>query len=134
MDTQYTLRAQELRDLYNSLQMTYLTKDERLDALLSLKHTVKVIFAVVNFCKNDAGQDSPSFLIVIFYFRKRHWSRQFIKLIKSWRYVYWFLIFKNIPLKCCPKFKWDNINDSRTYVRHTCSSCKTFVLINALDM
>ena len=83
MDTQYTLRAQELRDLYNSLQMTYLTKDERLDALLSLKHTVKVIFAVVNFSKNDAGQDSPSFLIVIFYFRKRHWSRQFIKLIKS---------------------------------------------------
>ena len=42
MDTQYTIRAQELRDLYNSLQMKYLTKHERLDALLTLKHTVKV--------------------------------------------------------------------------------------------
>jgi len=41
MDTQFTLRAQELRDLYNSLQMNYLNKDERLDVLLTLKHTVK---------------------------------------------------------------------------------------------
>ena len=42
VDTPYTLRAQELRDLYNSLQMRYLTQDERLDVLLTLKHTVKV--------------------------------------------------------------------------------------------
>ena len=64
MDTQYTLRAQELRDLYNSLQMTYLTKDERLDALLSLKHTVRVIIAVANFCKNDADVSRSS---IVFY-------------------------------------------------------------------
>ena len=42
MDTPYTIRAQELKDIYNSINMKYLTQDERLDALLTLKHTVKV--------------------------------------------------------------------------------------------
>jgi len=42
MDTPYTIRAQELRDIYNSICMKYLTQDERLDVLLTLKHTVKV--------------------------------------------------------------------------------------------
>ena len=42
MDTPYTLRAKELRDIYNSINMKYLTQDERLDVLLTLKHTVKV--------------------------------------------------------------------------------------------
>lgn len=41
MDTAYTVRARELRDIYSSLQMNFLTQDERLDALLTLKHTVK---------------------------------------------------------------------------------------------
>ncbi|XP_078272635.1 IQ motif and ubiquitin-like domain-containing protein [Rhinoraja longicauda] len=41
MDTQFTLRARELREIYNSINMKYLTTDERLDALLTLKHTVK---------------------------------------------------------------------------------------------
>lgn len=41
MDTPYTLRAQELRDIFNSLSMKYLTQDERLDILLTVKHTVK---------------------------------------------------------------------------------------------
>ncbi|XP_028397889.1 IQ and ubiquitin-like domain-containing protein [Dendronephthya gigantea] len=41
MDTPYTLRAQELRDIFNSLSMKYLTQDERLDVLLTVKHTVK---------------------------------------------------------------------------------------------
>uniref|UniRef100_UPI00398EA95E IQ motif and ubiquitin-like domain-containing protein n=1 Tax=Pristiophorus japonicus TaxID=55135 RepID=UPI00398EA95E len=41
MDTQFTIRARELRDIYNSINMKYLTQDERLDALLTLKHTVK---------------------------------------------------------------------------------------------
>lgn len=41
MDTPYTIRAQELRDIYNTLSMKYLTQDERLDVLLTLKHTVK---------------------------------------------------------------------------------------------
>ncbi|XP_031550053.1 IQ and ubiquitin-like domain-containing protein [Actinia tenebrosa] len=41
MDTPYTIRAQELRDIYNTLCMKYLTQDERLDVLLTLKHTVK---------------------------------------------------------------------------------------------
>lgn len=42
MDTPYTIRAKELRDIYNSINMKYLTQDERLDVLLTLKHTVKV--------------------------------------------------------------------------------------------
>merc|ERR1739838_1156845 len=41
MDTQFTIRAKEMRDIYNSITMQYLTQDERLDVLLTLKHTVK---------------------------------------------------------------------------------------------
>ncbi|XP_062404102.1 IQ and ubiquitin-like domain-containing protein isoform X2 [Sardina pilchardus] len=41
MDTQYTLRARELRDLYSSINLHYLCQEERLDVLLTLKHTVK---------------------------------------------------------------------------------------------
>jgi hypothetical protein len=41
MDTPHSLRAQQLRDLYNSLEMSYLTQDERLDVLLTLKYTIK---------------------------------------------------------------------------------------------
>jgi len=41
MDTQDTIRAKEMRDLYNSVTLKYLTQDERLDVLLTLKHTVK---------------------------------------------------------------------------------------------
>ena len=42
IDTPYNIRAKELKDIYNSLNMDYLTQDERLDVLLTLKHTVKV--------------------------------------------------------------------------------------------
>ncbi|XP_030621203.1 IQ and ubiquitin-like domain-containing protein [Chanos chanos] len=41
MDTQYTIRAKELRDLYTSINPPYSSQEERLDLLLSLKHTVK---------------------------------------------------------------------------------------------
>jgi len=41
MDTPYTIRARELKNIYNSINMKYLTQDERLDVLLTLKHTVK---------------------------------------------------------------------------------------------
>jgi len=41
MDTQFTIRAKEMSDIYNSITMKYLTQDERLDVLLTLKHTVK---------------------------------------------------------------------------------------------
>lgn len=41
MDTPHSLRAQQLRDLYNSLEMSYLSRDERLDVLLTLKYTIK---------------------------------------------------------------------------------------------
>ncbi|KAF5907521.1 IQ and ubiquitin-like domain-containing protein isoform X1, partial [Clarias magur] len=41
MDTLHTIRARELRDLYCSLTLGYLSKEERLDVLLTLKHTVK---------------------------------------------------------------------------------------------
>lgn len=42
MDTAYTIRAKQLRDLYTSIVMKYLTQEERLDVLMTLKHTVKV--------------------------------------------------------------------------------------------
>ncbi len=42
VDTPYNIRARELKDIYNSLNMKYLTQDERLDVLLTLKHTIKV--------------------------------------------------------------------------------------------
>ncbi|CAH2278169.1 IQ and ubiquitin-like domain-containing [Pelobates cultripes] len=41
MDTPFTIRARELRDIYNSIIAKNVTRDERLDALLTLKHTVK---------------------------------------------------------------------------------------------
>jgi len=42
LDTPHILRARQLRDIYNSINMTHMTQDERLDALLTLKQTVKV--------------------------------------------------------------------------------------------
>ncbi|XP_002734642.2 IQ motif and ubiquitin-like domain-containing protein [Saccoglossus kowalevskii] len=41
MDTAFTIRARELKDIHSSINMKYLTQDERLDVLLTLKHTVK---------------------------------------------------------------------------------------------
>ncbi|XP_047126967.1 IQ motif and ubiquitin-like domain-containing protein isoform X2 [Hydra vulgaris] len=41
MYTNNTLRAEKLRDLYNSLQMNYLTQGEREDVLCTLKQTVQ---------------------------------------------------------------------------------------------
>lgn len=41
LDSPYSIRARELKEIYNSLNMNYLTQDERLDVLLTLKHTVK---------------------------------------------------------------------------------------------
>ena len=42
MDTPHTLRASQLRDLYNSITMKGLSSEERLDVLLTLKATVRV--------------------------------------------------------------------------------------------
>ena len=42
MDTPYTLRATHLKDLYETITMKPLAKDERLDILLTLKATVRV--------------------------------------------------------------------------------------------
>lgn len=42
MNTPYTLRAEQLRDIYSTLIMENLSQDERLDVLLTLKSTVKV--------------------------------------------------------------------------------------------
>ncbi|XP_036617103.1 IQ and ubiquitin-like domain-containing protein [Trichosurus vulpecula] len=41
MDTQYTIRARELQDIYNCIIIKNICDDERLDVLLTLKHTVK---------------------------------------------------------------------------------------------
>nr|XP_016849365.1 PREDICTED: IQ and ubiquitin-like domain-containing protein isoform X2 [Anolis carolinensis] len=41
MDTQFTLRARELLEIYRSISMKDLPEDERIDVLLTLKHTVK---------------------------------------------------------------------------------------------
>lgn len=46
MDTPFTIRAKELVEIYNSISMKYLTQDERLDVLLTLKHTVKVSITI----------------------------------------------------------------------------------------
>ena len=40
METPYTQRAAQLRDLYNSLSLQEITRDERLDVLMTLKQTV----------------------------------------------------------------------------------------------
>lgn len=40
METGYTLRAKELRDLYNALKMEGLNREERIDMLLTLKNIV----------------------------------------------------------------------------------------------
>ncbi|XP_019860686.1 PREDICTED: IQ and ubiquitin-like domain-containing protein [Amphimedon queenslandica] len=41
MDTPYTLRATHLKDLYETITMKTLAKNERLDILLTLKATVR---------------------------------------------------------------------------------------------
>ncbi|XP_075065034.1 IQ motif and ubiquitin-like domain-containing protein [Mixophyes fleayi] len=41
MDTQFTIRARQLRDIYTSINTKCVNNDERLDTLLTLKHTVK---------------------------------------------------------------------------------------------
>ncbi|KAM6091243.1 LOW QUALITY PROTEIN: IQ motif and ubiquitin-like domain-containing protein [Theristicus caerulescens] len=41
MDTQYTLRARELFEIYRSISMNDIPKDERTDVLLTLRRTVK---------------------------------------------------------------------------------------------
>ncbi|KAL5496930.1 hypothetical protein EMCRGX_G013308 [Ephydatia muelleri] len=45
MDTPYTPRAQQLRDIYNTITLKGLSRDERLDVLLTLKFTVKLSMA-----------------------------------------------------------------------------------------
>ncbi|XP_072601373.1 IQ motif and ubiquitin-like domain-containing protein isoform X9 [Vulpes vulpes] len=41
MDTQFTIRARELQNIYKCIMLKNLSQDERLDVLLTLKHTVK---------------------------------------------------------------------------------------------
>ncbi|XP_041795735.1 IQ and ubiquitin-like domain-containing protein [Chelmon rostratus] len=41
METQHTLRARQLRDLYNNQNQTTTDQDQRLQVLMTLKHTVK---------------------------------------------------------------------------------------------
>nr|XP_025147234.1 IQ and ubiquitin-like domain-containing protein isoform X3 [Bubalus bubalis] len=41
MDTQFTIRARELQNIYNCIMLKNVSQDERLDVLLTLKHTVK---------------------------------------------------------------------------------------------
>ncbi|XP_066222251.1 IQ motif and ubiquitin-like domain-containing protein isoform X2 [Saccopteryx leptura] len=41
MDTQFTIRARELQSIYRSILLKNISQDERLDILLTLKHTVK---------------------------------------------------------------------------------------------
>lgn len=42
VDTPHTIRARALRDLYGSITLSSLSKEERLDVLLTLRHTLKV--------------------------------------------------------------------------------------------
>ncbi|KAL2777623.1 IQ and ubiquitin-like domain-containing protein [Daubentonia madagascariensis] len=41
MDTQFTIRARELQNIYKCIVLKDISQDERLDVLLTLKHTVK---------------------------------------------------------------------------------------------
>ncbi|XP_004707921.2 IQ and ubiquitin-like domain-containing protein [Echinops telfairi] len=41
MDTQFTIRARELQSIYECILLKNISQDERLDILLTLKHTVK---------------------------------------------------------------------------------------------
>ncbi|XP_037692193.1 IQ and ubiquitin-like domain-containing protein isoform X2 [Choloepus didactylus] len=41
MDTQFTIRARELQNIYQCIMLKNISQDERLDVLLTLKHTVK---------------------------------------------------------------------------------------------
>ncbi|XP_049635333.1 IQ and ubiquitin-like domain-containing protein [Suncus etruscus] len=41
IDTQFTIRARELHSIYNCIMLNNLSQDERLDVLLTVKHTVK---------------------------------------------------------------------------------------------
>ncbi|XP_012508216.1 PREDICTED: IQ and ubiquitin-like domain-containing protein [Propithecus coquereli] len=41
MDTQFTVRARELQSIYKCIMLKNISQDERLDVLLTLKHTVK---------------------------------------------------------------------------------------------
>merc|ERR1719481_1751976 len=60
MDTGYTLRAKELRDLYNTLKMDELNTEERIDALLSLKNIAagvpdcKLTKEIISLCEREA--------------------------------------------------------------------------------
>ena len=42
LDTQFTIRARELQNIYNCIMLKNVSQDERLDVHLTLKHTVKV--------------------------------------------------------------------------------------------
>lgn len=46
VDTPNTVRAKELCDLYNALNIPLLSIDERLQILLHVKYTVKVILII----------------------------------------------------------------------------------------
>ncbi|MBZ3877585.1 IQ and ubiquitin-like domain-containing protein [Sciurus carolinensis] len=58
MDTQFTIRARELQNIYKCIILKTLSQDERLDILLTLKHTVKVpqdplkFYKKIHFCRN----------------------------------------------------------------------------------
>ncbi|XP_031721978.1 IQ and ubiquitin-like domain-containing protein [Anarrhichthys ocellatus] len=41
MDTQHTIRARELRELYNNISRSSVSQEQRLHVILTLKHTVK---------------------------------------------------------------------------------------------
>ncbi|XP_048642007.1 IQ and ubiquitin-like domain-containing protein isoform X3 [Marmota marmota marmota] len=58
MDTQFTIRARELQNIYKCITLRNLSQDERVDILLTLKHTVKVpqdplkFYKKIYFCRN----------------------------------------------------------------------------------
>ena len=42
MDTQQTIRARELQELYNNFHLPAVSREQRLDVLMTIKHTVRV--------------------------------------------------------------------------------------------
>ncbi|XP_052646438.1 IQ and ubiquitin-like domain-containing protein isoform X4 [Harpia harpyja] len=80
MDTQYTLRARELFEIYRSISMNDIPKDERIDVLLTLRRTVKhqdLQYMIENIwgCQSALSACSDLYDLVMVRWDKHHeWS------------------------------------------------------------
>ncbi|KAM6384161.1 IQ motif and ubiquitin-like domain-containing protein isoform 5-T8 [Alca torda] len=80
MDTQYTLRARELLEIYRSISMNDVPKDERIDVLLTLRRTVKhqdLQYMIENIWGSQSALSACSDLydlVMVRWDKQREWS------------------------------------------------------------